>query len=216
MIPRLAGRSVDFAALARRYADSLVVAERVSLPLTAEARVLLKTSQNLHASNFPLLIGALAKDSTKNGFDVARTWLEKAGLDLNGAVQGDGAGGDAYFSPAFMTRFLELISQKPWAAAFRSALPVLGRDGTLSLIQSNAPGAGKVSAKTGTFASYDPLNRRQIVHGKGLAGDFTTKSGREIAFAIYVNNVAANVPDPALLAGQALGEIASIAWELAK
>ena len=132
VIPRLAGRSVDFAALARRYADSLVVAERVSLPLTAEARVLLKTSQNLHASNFPLLIGALAKDSTKNGFDVARTWLEKAGLDLNGAVQGDGAGGDAYFSPAFMTRFLELISQKPWAAAFRSALPVLGRDGTLS------------------------------------------------------------------------------------
>ena len=125
-------------------------------------------------------------------------------------------GGDAYFPPAFMTRFLELISQKPWAAAFRSALPVLGRDGTLALIQVNAPGAGKVSAKTGTFSSYDPLNRRQIVHGKGLAGYFTTKSGREIAFAIYVNNVAANVPDPALLAGQALGEIASIAWELAK
>lgn len=216
VIPRLAGRTVDFAALSRRYADSLVVAERVSLPLTAEARVLLKTSQNLHASNFPLLVGALAKDSTKNGFDVARTWLERAGLDLNGAVQGDGAGGDAYFSPAFMTRYLEIIAQKPWAAAFRAALPVLGKDGTLALIQVNAPGAGKVSAKTGTFSSYDPLNRRLIVHGKGLAGYFTTKSGREIAFAIYVNNVAANVPDPATLAGQALGEIASIAWELSK
>jgi D-alanyl-D-alanine carboxypeptidase len=46
-----------------------------------------------------------------------------------------------------------------------------------------------------------------------LAGYFTTKGGREIAFALYVNNVAANVPDPTVLAGQALGEIASIAWE---
>ena len=79
-----------------------------------------------------------------------------------------------------------------------------------------APAAGKVHAKTGTFSSYDPLNKRAIVHAKGLAGYFTSKSGREIAFAIYVNNLAAAVPDPATLAGQTLGEIASIAWEIIK
>jgi D-alanyl-D-alanine carboxypeptidase/D-alanyl-D-alanine-endopeptidase (penicillin-binding protein 4) len=217
-IPRLASRTVDPLALARSYADSLVVAEHVSLPLSAAARVLLKTSQNLHASNMPLLLGALpvARDSGKTGFDLARGWLEKAGLDLNGAVQGDGAGGDAFFSPAFMSRYLELIAGRPWAGVFKAALPVLGRDGTLAAIQVNAPAAGKVFAKTGTFSSFDPLNRRLIVHGKGLAGYFTSKSGREIAFAIYVNNVAANVPDPALMSGQALGEIASIAWEVIK
>ncbi len=215
-IPRLASRSLDRSRLAASYTDSLVVAERVSLPLSAEARVLLKTSQNLHASNFPLLLGSLpvARDSNKTGFDLANAWLTRAGLDLNGAVQGDGAGADAYFSPAFMTRYLEVIAGKPWAAAFKAALPILGKDGTLAAIQVNAPAAGQVHAKTGTFSSFDPLNRRSIVHGKGLAGYFTTKSGREIAFAIYVNNVAANVPDPALLAGQALGEIASIAWEV--
>jgi hypothetical protein len=35
-------------------------------------------------------------------------------------------------------------------------------------------------------------------------------------FAIYVNNVALNGADPAVVAGQALGEIASIAWETIK
>ena len=214
-IPRLGGRVVDPAKLAASYADSLVVAEHVSLPITAEAVVLLKTSQNLHASNFPMLLGALpaAREAGKSGFDLAREWLEGEKLDLNGAVQGDGAGGDAYFSPAFMTRFLAVVAGRPWAAPFRAALPVLGKDGTLSEIQVKSAGAGKVFAKTGTFGSYDPLNRRQIVHGKGLAGYFTSKSGREIAFAIYVNNVALTGADAATVAGQALGEVASLAWE---
>ena len=112
-----------------------------------------------------------------------------------------------------MTRYLAVIAGRPWSGAFKAALPVLGKDGTLAQIQVNSPGAGKVFAKTGTFASYDPLNRRTIVHGKGLAGYFTSKSGREIAFAIYVNNVAVAGADPAMVAGQALGESASVAWE---
>ena len=218
VIPRLGTRMVDHSVLAPFYVDSLVVAEHVSLPLTAAARVVLKTSQNLHASNFPLLLGSLpaARDSARTGFDLEHAWLVREGLDVNGAVQGDGAGGDAFFSPAFMARYLAMVSTKPYAAAFRVALPVLGRDGTLATIQVNAPAAGKVSAKTGTFGSFDPLNRRSITHGKGLAGYFTSKSGREIAFAIYVNNVALSDRDPATVSGQALGEIASIAWESIK
>lgn len=217
VIPRLGSRIVDRATLSRSYADSLVVAEHVSLPLSAASRVVLKTSQNLHASNFPLLLGALRSthDSTISGFDLAREWLTRERLDLDGAVQGDGAGGDAFFSPAFMARYLAMISGKPYAAPFRASLPILGRDGTLAAIQVNSPGAGKVFAKTGTFSSFDPLNRRSIVHGKGIAGYFTAKSGREIAFAVYVNNVAGGV-DPAGVSGQALGEIASIAWETIK
>lgn len=214
-IPRLAAREVDVRSLSSRYADSTMVAEHVSLPLSAEARVLLKTSQNLHASNVPLLLGSLpaARDSNRTGFDLERAWLEGAGLNVDGAVQGDGAGAVAFFSPAFMTRYLEVVSKRPWAQPFHDALPVLGKDGTLADIQVNAPAAGQVHAKTGTYGIYDPLHRRLIVTGKGLAGYFTSKSGKRIAFALYVNNFAADVPDPALFAGQALGEIASIAWE---
>jgi D-alanyl-D-alanine carboxypeptidase/D-alanyl-D-alanine-endopeptidase (penicillin-binding protein 4) len=218
VIARLGARSPDFAQLARGYADSLIVAEHVSLPFAAAATVILKTSQNLHASNLPLFLGAqsAARSAGQSGFDVAREWLQGAGLSIDGAVQGDGAGGDAFFSPAFMTRYLALVASQPWSADFHDALPILGTDGTLATIQPTAPAAGRVHAKTGTFSSYDPLNRRSIVHAKGLAGYFTSKSGRRIAFAIYLNNFAANVPDPATVAGQALGEVASIAWEVIK
>ncbi|MCA9737476.1 MAG: D-alanyl-D-alanine carboxypeptidase/D-alanyl-D-alanine-endopeptidase [Gemmatimonadota bacterium] len=214
-LPRLASRTVDFAALADAYVDSLVVAEHVSLPLIEEAVVVLKTSQNLHASNFPLLLASLpeARDQARTGFDLEHDWLERAGLDLDGAAQGDGAGARAHFSPAFMTRFLGLVASRPWADGFRAALPVLGRDGTLADIQVDAPGAGHVQAKTGTYGIFDPLNRRLLITGKGLAGYLTTRGGREIAFAIYVNNFATDQPDPAVIAGQALGEIASLAWE---
>jgi len=215
-IPRLASRPVDAAALKARYADSLLVAEHTSLDLAKEAVVLLKTSQNLHASNFPFVVGALKGDGRKGGFDIAREWLTSEGLDLDGAVQGDGAGGDAFFTPRFMTRLLAKVWEKPWAHDFKMAMPNLGKDGTLAKIQVNAPGAGKVWAKTGTYGSYDPLNRRQLIHGKGLAGYFTSKSGREMAIAVYVNNVAVAKGDPAIVAGQALGEIASLAWETVK
>ena len=214
-IPRLAAREIDFKETAAGYADSLVVAEHVSLPLTAEAPVLLKTSQNLHASNFPLLLGAVAGagEPRKTGFDLAHEWLTGAGLDLEGAVQGDGAGANALFSPAFMTRYLEMVATQPWGALFQEALPVLGVDGTLAGIQVDAPAAGHVRAKTGTYGVFDPLHRRLVVSGKGLAGYMTTETGRNVAFAIYLNNFAADVPDPAGVAGQALGEIAAIAWE---
>lgn len=217
-IPRLASRTMDFTKLAAGYGDSTVVAERVSLPLSAAARVVLKTSQNLHASNFPLLFATLpaARDSNKTGFDLENAWLTRAGLDLDGAVQGDGAGADAWFSPAFITRYLAVVAARPWAQPFHDALPILGQDGTLAEIQVNAPAVGKVHAKTGTYGVYDPLHRRLLVTGKGMAGYFTSKSGTKIAFAIYLNNFAGPMPDPAVFANQALGEIASIAWEVIK
>jgi D-alanyl-D-alanine carboxypeptidase/D-alanyl-D-alanine-endopeptidase (penicillin-binding protein 4) len=213
-VARLGARSVDARTFATFYVDSMMVAEHVSLPLTAEAVVLLKTSQNLHASNFPLLLPTGAQGTAgRTGFDMAREWLQREGLDTDGAQQGDGAGGDAMFSPLFMTQFLAMVAKKPWGDAFREALPILGRDGTLALIQPKSAGAGKVFAKTGTYAKFDPLNRRTIVTGKGLAGYFTARSGKRIAFALYVNSLAVKQGDPADVAGQALGEIASLAWE---
>jgi D-alanyl-D-alanine carboxypeptidase/D-alanyl-D-alanine-endopeptidase (penicillin-binding protein 4) len=213
-LPRLGARP---RAAATRLDDSLVVAEHVSLPLIEAARVLLKTSQNLHASNLPLLLGALERaGSGRTGFDVAREFLQGEGLPLDGAVQGDGAGGNAFFSPRFMTQLLVRLRQRPWGDAFAAALPVLGRDGTLARVQVGAPGAGHVFAKTGTFGSYDPLNRRTLTQGKGLAGYVVTRSGRVLAIALYVNHVAVAQGDPAQVAGEALGEIASLVWELSR
>lgn len=211
----------DFAPLVHFYTDENQIAEHISLPLSEEIKVTLKVSQNLHAGMGPYLLGALVgKDTTnslKKGFELERSFLEQAKLDLSGASQGDGAGGDwaDLFSPDFMCHYLTYWTTRPDYEVFFRALPILGKDGTLAKIQKENPGAGHVFAKTGTFGSEDKLNGRGMLNGKGLAGYVITKSGRKLAFAAYVNHVAIpSDPDAAQnIAGQALGEIAAAAYD---
>jgi PBP4 family serine-type D-alanyl-D-alanine carboxypeptidase len=210
----------DFKSLAANYQTDRLVAEHTSLPYREEVKVTLKVSQNLHASVTPMLLAALLspQDKTRDGFDLEREYLERAGLDLTGAQQADGAGGNAHFTPAFMCSFLAHMARQPNFQDFYNALPVLGRDGTLFDIQPNAAAAGHVHAKTGTFAVGDPLNGRLLVTGKGLAGYMTTARGERLAFAAYINNVSVPPELDAVkrITGQALGEIAAAAYEAAK
>lgn len=194
------------------YGPANMVAEHRSAALGEEVKVTLKVSQNLHASMMPSVLGALrGRDSTVNGFDLEREFLTSLKLDLAGAQQGDGAGGDAHYTPAFMVSYLSAMEKRSDFKAFLAALPVLGKDGTLWNIQTESNAAGHVFAKTGTFAVGDPLNRRLLVTGKGLAGYMTTATGERIAFAIYVNNVSVSTaPDEVTrVVGQALGEVAA-------
>jgi D-alanyl-D-alanine carboxypeptidase/D-alanyl-D-alanine-endopeptidase (penicillin-binding protein 4) len=210
--------SVQQKFIARRdaYVPANVVAEHVSPTFAEEAKVTLKVSQNLHASTMPRIVKAvLAPDDTAiTGFDLERGLLERAGLDLAGAQQTDGAGGDARFSPDFMVHYLAWMSRQDHFPVFLRALPILGRDGTLWNIQSESPAAGHVFAKTGTLANYDALNRKVLVTAKGLGGYLTTPSGRRYALSVYVNNVAVPMDQDAItrIVGQALGEVVSVAY----
>src|SRR5438067_9724433 len=199
------------------YTAENTVAEHVSPPLSQEVKVTLKVSQNLHASTAPFIVKSMLarSDTAKTGFDLAHHFLQRAGLDLGGAQQTDGAGGDARFSPSFMVHYLEYMSKQSTFDAFLSALPVLGRDGTLWNIQTTSPAAGHVFAKTGTLGNYDALNRRLLLSAKGLAGYLTTASGKRYAIALYVNNVSVSLDpaDVARVAGQALGEVAGIGYQ---
>lgn len=206
----------DFTSRPAVYTADNVIAEHVSPRFAEEVKVTLKVSQNLHASSMPFILKAtLAKDDTATtGFDLERRFLEQAGLDVSGAQQSDGAGGNARFSPDFMARFLAYMARQPDFASFDRALPILGRDGTLWNIQRESPAAGKVRAKTGTLGGYDALNRKMLVTAKGLGGYFTTPSGRRYSFAAYVNNVAVPLEQDAIarIAGQAMGEIAAVGY----
>ena len=206
----------DFAALAESYVPDQLVAEHISPPLREEIKVTLKVSQNLHASITPLMLAALLapKNTDRTGFDLEKDFLTKAGLDTSGAQQADGAGGNAHFTPEFMVGYLSYMAEQKDFKVFYDALPILGRDGTLFDIQPQSPAAGSVHAKTGTFSVYDPLNRRLLVTGKGLAGYMTTKKGDHLAFVIYVNNVSVSAEGDSVkkIAGQALGEIAAAAY----
>src|ERR1700730_15434679 len=107
---------LDFKALAKNYTAENVVAEHISPPLKEEVKITLKVSQNVHASSMPYLLGALVAhkdaDIDQAGFDVDHDFLTKAGLDLSGAAQSDGAGGNAYFSPDFMVHYLLYMSKQ--------------------------------------------------------------------------------------------------------
>jgi len=203
--------------LADSFTPDRVVAEHVSPMLKEEVKVTLKVSQNLHASMTPMILEATLPpgDNSKTGFDLERDFLGRAGLDLTGASQGDGAGGNAHFSPEFMVSYLAFMAKQKDYSDFYNSLPILGRDGTLFDIQPTSPAAGNVHAKTGTFGVYDPLNRRLLVTAKGLAGYMTTASGQHLAFAIYVNNVSVTPESSEVkrIVGQAMGEIAAAAYE---
>jgi len=216
-----APRPPDFTPYTRFYIRENQVAEHISPPLSEEVRVTLKVSQNLHAGMGPHLLGALVahdtKDSLMSGFQIERELLQSAKLDLSGAAQGDGLGGDwaDLFSPDFMVHYLTYWTTRPDYQVFFHALPILGKDGTLAKIQTASPGAGHVFAKTGTYGSEDRLNGKLMLNGKGLAGYVITTTGQKLAFAAYVNHVSLP-PDPdsaQQVAGQALGEIAAAAYD---
>jgi D-alanyl-D-alanine carboxypeptidase/D-alanyl-D-alanine-endopeptidase (penicillin-binding protein 4) len=219
-----AGVAADFAALKASYTDKNVVAVHTSAPLSEEIKVTLKVSQNLHASmTAPYLIGTYAAepkgegkaDPTTAGFAAEQKMLKDAGLDVGGAMQSDGAGADAFFTPDFMVHYLAFLSQQSYGPLFRLALPILGKDGTLVAIQKDAPAAGHVFAKTGTYGTADLLNHQLFLTGKGLAGYMVTAKGQTLVFAAYVNLIP-GPGDPAAAtarAGNVLGEIANILYE---
>ena len=109
----------DFAALKKFYTPDNLVAEHTSPPLSEDVRITLKVSQNLHASMAQYLLGIYAAKAPNKvrdaGFKIENEFLTAAKLDLDGASQGDGEGGDRadLFSPDFMCHYLAYWKTRP-------------------------------------------------------------------------------------------------------
>lgn len=203
----------DRATYAAAYVPQNLVAEHVSPPLSQDVKVTLKVSDNLHAAEMPYLLGVYGAhaqhDFLQAGFDVERRFLQHAGLDLSGAAQSDGEGAFDDFAPTFVVHYLAWARTQPWFGEFYRALPVLGVDGTLVDVQREAPARGRVHAKTGTDGFPNMLSHG-FVWDKGLAGYVTTRSGRHVAFCLYVNNAAlGHDVDGESILGELLGKIAN-------
>jgi D-alanyl-D-alanine carboxypeptidase/D-alanyl-D-alanine-endopeptidase (penicillin-binding protein 4) len=211
----------DYKQLATRYVQENLVAEHVSPPFSEEVKVTLKVSQNLHAAMTPFLMGVKlgnrAEPPDQAGFDLEHSFLEKAGLDLTGAVQSAGEGNPSYFSPDFIVHYLTYMTTTKHYPLFLRSLPVLNQDGTLFETLPGSPATGHVFAKTGTTGTDDKLNRRLVITSKGLAGYETTTAGQHLVFAIYVNNL--SIPreifqESTKRVGSMLAEIAAAGYDL--
>jgi D-alanyl-D-alanine carboxypeptidase/D-alanyl-D-alanine-endopeptidase (penicillin-binding protein 4) len=186
------------------------VAEYTSPPFRDFVRVILKVSHNLHASMLPLLIAVRHGESTlSEGLRRQAEILRGLGVDSDRISLGGGAGGSRadLVSPRGTVALLRAMSQRPEGVAFDSALPILGRDGTLvRAVSPESPARGHVHAKTGTYWVDNGLSGKAVLTSKALAGYLETAGGRQLVFAVFVNNVPLDAPAPGRSISEATAE----------
>ena len=174
-------------------ANAQVLAEVLSPPMSEILAQGLKRSQNLYLQNLLQIDGVSAQAAAANqpdaptGFLGSEAWglralhalLERIGIPPSSVLLEEGSGlsrGDLV-TPSAMVQLLQYLAAQPYAATLRGMLPVAGVDGTLEWRMRDGPATDKVQAKTGS-----------MTHVHSLAGYVTTAGGRQLAFAILLNN----------------------------
>ncbi len=196
-----------------------MVAEYTSPPFREYLKVILKVSQNLHASTLPLLVAAnRGETSLVQGLRHEGEILTKLGVDPRTISFGGGAGGSRsdLVTPRSTVTLLRAMAARPDFAAYDFALPVLGRDGTLAkAVGPESLARGHARAKTGTFWVNNSLDGHPILVSKALAGYLETASGRKLTFAFFLNNVPIEaiggpISEAAAAAGRRLGKLCEV------
>lgn len=123
-------------------------------------------------------LGALPE--TNNSTDSVISFWSIKGMDTQGMTMFDGSGLSHYnaITPRQMVYLLTYMKTKSdYFDVFYNSLAIAGETGTLKRMFKGSIAEGKLRAKSGT------VNRV-----KAYAGYVTSKSGREIAFSMVVNN----------------------------
>ena len=149
-------------------------------PLTPSLQRIGRNSQNLHAELMLRRLGLIdGTGSRADGLAIVEATMAEAGVLRAGYDLHDGSGMSVYnrVSPRATTTFLRWTMTQPWGEAWRSILPVGGRDGTLARRFVGTPLEGRIFAKTGSLNGVS-----------ALAGFLTAASGRTLIFAVYAND----------------------------
>ena len=118
------------------------------------------------------------------GLSVVKEFLIEAGIESDQVKLNDGCGlsRDNLVTPRFQTSLLQFLSTRPYFDLFLNTLAVSGTDGTLRHRLVSQRVRGSIHAKTGTLSGVT-----------NLSGYMLTKSGRNLAFSIFANNVNASM-----------------------
>jgi serine-type D-Ala-D-Ala carboxypeptidase/endopeptidase (penicillin-binding protein 4) len=157
------------------------LAEYLSPPLIRALEIINKRSLNLHAEMLLRVLGAEfgGAGTDDAGLQVVKHFLEAAGIrddDKISLSDGSGLSRENLVTPRFQTSLLVFLSTRPYFDLFLNTLAISGTDGTLRNRLAFAPGV--IHAKTGTLGDV-----------AALSGYMTTKSGRNLMFSIFANNV---------------------------
>ena len=199
------------------YAEADRVALLTSLPFSEVIKVILKVSMNRGADTLVFLLAVKAGLRTfGEGLQAIRPFLEETGVDPADVSLADGRGNERadLFSPRSVTALLRGMAAGPDFTAYRDALPILGVDGTeWKSLSATSPALGKIVAKSGTTIDGDLLNQEYLLLGKASAGYMTARSGRELAWAVYVNDVLSADLFDLIAVGADIGTIAEAIYE---
>ena len=137
-------------------------------------------SVNLFAEHLLNEMGADAFNEGSNytgSMAVSNFWNSR--IDTKGMHVSDGSGMSRMnaISASHLTAILDYMASSKNYQSFYTSLPIAGKSGTMSRIGRNTYAAGRLRAKSGTMTRV-----------KSYAGYVKSKSGKNLAFAIIVNN----------------------------
>jgi D-alanyl-D-alanine carboxypeptidase/D-alanyl-D-alanine-endopeptidase (penicillin-binding protein 4) len=208
---------VDQLPAADGYTAANLVALHESLPFSESLKLIEKVSHNQHADMLVYLLALNAGKSTfAEGMLEIGAFLERAGVDPALVSLSDGRGNEYtdVFSPRIVCQLLAYMATRPDFDVFFAALPVLGVDGSeATTVPADSPVAGQAAAKSGLTVAGDLMNGRALVMTRALAGYMTGRSGREVVFGIYLNNVPLASLDEVLTVITEHGAIAAAIYE---
>lgn len=151
-----------------------------SVRLSEIIKVVNKLSNNLYTEMLLFAIGRTPGSTytTKNAAAIAFQALDKAGIDMSGAVMADGSGLSRYnlVSPRQLARLLKVMAGSPYSSHLYESLPIMSVDGTLSRRLKGSRASGLIRAKTGTIAGV-----------RSLSGYMTTYNDEKLVFSIISN-----------------------------
>lgn len=209
------------------YTGEAKVAELVSPPYAEYAKWILKVSYNIGADTslvlFGLTQGARSMPASLEAEKKALAGEFDIAADQFHFIDGSG-GGDSVATPTAVVSLLRSMRTKVFFKTYRDALPILATDGSLGFVtdfmqDSSLAGAkGNVWAKTGTYmvGKEDPSGEKPYLlalRSQALAGYIYAKSGRRLAYALFVNDVPEiGGIDQLLEVFQDQGTISAIIW----
>ena len=126
--------------------------------------------------------------------------LDQAGIGRAEIELFDGSGLSPYnrVTPQATVRFLSWAASQPWGDAFRAALPVGGKTGSLARRFRGTALEGRIFAKTGTVQGVN-----------ALSGFLIAESGETLVFSVIANDRPADANSVLPVIDKLLVEIAA-------
>jgi serine-type D-Ala-D-Ala carboxypeptidase/endopeptidase (penicillin-binding protein 4) len=158
------------------------VAEIISPPLSEIELVLNHESVNLYAETLLKELGKKYRNSGSSaaGIEVVMEFLQSAGIQTNGIFMEDGCGLsplNAISSSDLVNFLIYMKSKGKYFPEYYSSLPAAGKEGTLKNVFTDPVFDGNLKAKSGS-----------ITRVRNYSGYFTTVNGKNMVFAVIVNN----------------------------